>query len=158
MQPLALQQWQLETVSIDYTKTWYSFTDKWEKKARNNKVFTGFDVADRYYTLIVGANERRWRKVKKQLEVVADSLKILQIWQHNEQSNVTLYLYSHCGYKTLCRFQFSTTPVMFWFNNRDEISIKLALKRTAKYKWIQMYLQNRRLLFIFLPTHYTFST
>lgn len=50
-----------------------------QKKARNNKVFTGFDVADRYYTLIVGANERRWRKVKKQLEVVADSLKILQI-------------------------------------------------------------------------------
>ncbi|XP_013748301.2 photosynthetic NDH subunit of lumenal location 1, chloroplastic [Brassica napus] len=34
---------------------------------------------NRYYTLIVGANERRWRKVKKQLEVVADSLKILQI-------------------------------------------------------------------------------
>ncbi|KAL0862400.1 hypothetical protein Bca101_041518 [Brassica carinata] len=34
---------------------------------------------NRYYTLIVGANERRWRKVKKQLQVVADSLKILQI-------------------------------------------------------------------------------
>ncbi|XP_010509010.1 PREDICTED: photosynthetic NDH subunit of lumenal location 1, chloroplastic [Camelina sativa] len=34
---------------------------------------------NRYYTLIVGANERRWRKVKKQLQVVADSLKILEI-------------------------------------------------------------------------------
>ncbi|CAH8360042.1 unnamed protein product [Eruca vesicaria subsp. sativa] len=34
---------------------------------------------NRYYTLIVGANQRRWRKVKNQLQVVADSLKILQI-------------------------------------------------------------------------------
>ncbi|CAN8317293.1 unnamed protein product [Cochlearia groenlandica] len=34
---------------------------------------------NRYYTLIVGANERRWRKVKQQLQVVADSLKIFDI-------------------------------------------------------------------------------
>lgn len=45
----------------------------------DKSVWLIFDVAGRYYTLIVGANERRWRKVKKQLQVVADSLKILQI-------------------------------------------------------------------------------
>lgn len=34
----------------------------------------------RYYTLIVGANERRWRRVRNQLKVVADSFKMLDIW------------------------------------------------------------------------------
>ncbi|XP_073041993.1 photosynthetic NDH subunit of lumenal location 1, chloroplastic [Primulina eburnea] len=33
----------------------------------------------RYYTLIVGANERRWRRVRSQLKVVADSFKVLDI-------------------------------------------------------------------------------
>ncbi|KAI3470700.1 hypothetical protein Pfo_027363 [Paulownia fortunei] len=33
----------------------------------------------RYYTLIVGANERRWRKVRNKLKVVADSFKVLDI-------------------------------------------------------------------------------
>ncbi|OVA18272.1 Photosystem II PsbP [Macleaya cordata] len=33
----------------------------------------------RYYTLIVGANERRWRRVRNQLKVVADSFKVLDI-------------------------------------------------------------------------------
>ncbi|XP_071930071.1 photosynthetic NDH subunit of lumenal location 1, chloroplastic isoform X3 [Coffea arabica] len=33
----------------------------------------------RYYTLIVGANERRWRRVRNQLKVVADSFKLLDI-------------------------------------------------------------------------------
>ncbi|XP_042472743.1 photosynthetic NDH subunit of lumenal location 1, chloroplastic isoform X2 [Zingiber officinale] len=33
----------------------------------------------RYYTLVVGANERRWSRVRNQLKVVADSFKILDI-------------------------------------------------------------------------------
>ncbi|KAK6145323.1 hypothetical protein DH2020_022143 [Rehmannia glutinosa] len=33
----------------------------------------------RYYTLIVGANERRWRKFRNQLKVVADSFRVLDI-------------------------------------------------------------------------------
>ncbi|KAG8388739.1 hypothetical protein BUALT_Bualt02G0156600 [Buddleja alternifolia] len=33
----------------------------------------------RYYTLIVGANERRWRRYRNQLKVVADSFKVLDI-------------------------------------------------------------------------------
>ncbi|XP_071724436.1 photosynthetic NDH subunit of lumenal location 1, chloroplastic-like [Rutidosis leptorrhynchoides] len=33
----------------------------------------------RYYTLIVGANERRWRRYRNQLKVVADSFKMLDI-------------------------------------------------------------------------------
>lgn len=33
----------------------------------------------RYYTLIVGANERRWKRVRNQLKVVADSFKVLDI-------------------------------------------------------------------------------
>ncbi|GLT31388.1 hypothetical protein SLA2020_061300 [Shorea laevis] len=33
----------------------------------------------RYYTLIVGANERRWRRVRNTLKVVADSFRVLDI-------------------------------------------------------------------------------
>ncbi|EEF30411.1 Thylakoid lumenal 25.6 kDa protein, chloroplast precursor, putative [Ricinus communis] len=33
----------------------------------------------RYYTLIVGANERRWKRFRNQLKVVADSFKMLDI-------------------------------------------------------------------------------
>ncbi|GAA0171830.1 hypothetical protein LIER_25775 [Lithospermum erythrorhizon] len=33
----------------------------------------------RFYTLIVGANERRWRKVRNKMKVVADSFKVLDI-------------------------------------------------------------------------------
>ncbi|KAL7109012.1 hypothetical protein ACP275_06G149700 [Erythranthe tilingii] len=33
----------------------------------------------RYYTLIVGANERRWRKYRNQLKVVADSFKVFDM-------------------------------------------------------------------------------
>ncbi|XP_062092730.1 photosynthetic NDH subunit of lumenal location 1, chloroplastic [Humulus lupulus] len=33
----------------------------------------------RYYTLIVGANERRWRRVRNKLKVVADSFRVLDI-------------------------------------------------------------------------------
>ncbi|KAE8664439.1 Photosynthetic NDH subunit of lumenal location 1 [Hibiscus syriacus] len=33
----------------------------------------------RYYTLVVGALERRWRKVRNKLKVVADSFKVLDI-------------------------------------------------------------------------------
>ncbi|XP_015876970.1 photosynthetic NDH subunit of lumenal location 1, chloroplastic isoform X1 [Ziziphus jujuba] len=33
----------------------------------------------RYYTLIVGANERRWRRVRDKLKVVADSFRMLDI-------------------------------------------------------------------------------
>ncbi|RWW03485.1 hypothetical protein GW17_00033340 [Ensete ventricosum] len=33
----------------------------------------------RYYTLVVGANERRWTRLRNKLKVVADSFKILDI-------------------------------------------------------------------------------
>ncbi|KAL3828861.1 hypothetical protein ACJIZ3_017663 [Penstemon smallii] len=33
----------------------------------------------RYYTLIVGANERRWKRYRNQLKVVADSFKVFDI-------------------------------------------------------------------------------
>ncbi|KAL6123756.1 hypothetical protein ACLB2K_076274 [Fragaria x ananassa] len=33
----------------------------------------------RYYTLIVGANERRWKRYRNQLKIVADSFRILDI-------------------------------------------------------------------------------
>ncbi|KAK9186908.1 hypothetical protein WN944_018297 [Citrus x changshan-huyou] len=33
----------------------------------------------RYYTLIVGANERRWKRIRNKLKVVADSFRILDI-------------------------------------------------------------------------------
>lgn len=33
----------------------------------------------RYYTMIVGANERRWRRVRNKLKVVADSFRLLDI-------------------------------------------------------------------------------
>ncbi|KAG4998742.1 hypothetical protein JHK84_029787 [Glycine max] len=33
----------------------------------------------RYYTLIVGANERRWKRFRDQLKVVADSFRLLDI-------------------------------------------------------------------------------
>ena len=38
-----------------------------------------FFFTGRYYTLIVGANERRWRRVRDKLKVVADSFKVLDI-------------------------------------------------------------------------------
>lgn len=34
----------------------------------------------RYYTLIVAANERRWKRVRNKLKVVADSFQVLDIW------------------------------------------------------------------------------
>nr|GMC98243.1 photosynthetic NDH subunit of lumenal location 1, chloroplastic [Ipomoea batatas] len=33
----------------------------------------------RFYTLVVGANERRWRRIRNKLKVVADSFKLLDI-------------------------------------------------------------------------------
>lgn len=33
----------------------------------------------RYYTLIVGANERRWKRVRNKMKMVADSFKLLDI-------------------------------------------------------------------------------
>lgn len=38
-------------------------------------------LVGRYYTLVVAANERRWRRVRNQLKVVADSFKLLDIWE-----------------------------------------------------------------------------
>ncbi|KAK9096803.1 hypothetical protein Sjap_022300 [Stephania japonica] len=40
----------------------------------------GFGIAQgRYYTLIVGANERRWKRVRNKLKVVADSFRVFDI-------------------------------------------------------------------------------
>ncbi|KAL2549195.1 Photosynthetic NDH subunit of lumenalchloroplastic [Forsythia ovata] len=44
----------------------------------------------RYYTLIVGANERRWRRVRNKLKVVADSFKARSIQLSEEAQSLHL--------------------------------------------------------------------
>lgn len=38
-----------------------------------------FIPVGRYYTLTVAANERRWKRVRNKLKVVADSFQVLDI-------------------------------------------------------------------------------
>ncbi|KAL5711045.1 Photosynthetic NDH subunit of lumenal location 1 [Ranunculus cassubicifolius] len=61
-------------------KNYYTFEYDLESKNYARTAFATVAIANgRYYTLIVGANERRWRRVRDQLKVVADSFKVLDI-------------------------------------------------------------------------------
>ncbi|CAM8917177.1 unnamed protein product [Rhodiola kirilowii] len=58
------------------------YTVEFELSSRNFGRTSFVTVAignGRFYTLNVGANERRWRRVRNQLKVVADSFKVLDI-------------------------------------------------------------------------------
>ncbi|KAI4384461.1 hypothetical protein MLD38_002616 [Melastoma candidum] len=61
-------------------KNYYMF--EYELRSRNfaSTSFATIAVANgRFYTLVVAANERRWRRFRDQLKVVADSFKVLDI-------------------------------------------------------------------------------
>ncbi|GJT11327.1 photosynthetic NDH subunit of lumenal location 1, chloroplastic [Tanacetum coccineum] len=61
-------------------KTYYTFEYTLISPNFGRAAFATIAVGNgRYYTLIVGANERRWRRVRNQLKVVADSFKVLDI-------------------------------------------------------------------------------
>ncbi|KAF9596591.1 hypothetical protein IFM89_012714 [Coptis chinensis] len=61
-------------------KHYYTFEYDLESPNFARSAFATIVIANgRYYTLIVGANERRWRRVRDKLKVVADSFKVLDI-------------------------------------------------------------------------------
>ncbi|KAK2987783.1 hypothetical protein RJ640_030673 [Escallonia rubra] len=61
-------------------KNYYTFEYTLTSPNFSRAAFASIAVANgRYYTLIVGANERRWRRVRNKLKVVADSFKVLDI-------------------------------------------------------------------------------
>ncbi|KAM7499236.1 hypothetical protein LguiA_023650 [Lonicera macranthoides] len=61
-------------------KNYYTFEYALTSRNFSRAAFATIAVANgRYYTLIVGANERRWRRVRNQMKVVADSFKVLDI-------------------------------------------------------------------------------
>ncbi|KAK3028820.1 hypothetical protein RJ639_038647 [Escallonia herrerae] len=61
-------------------KNYYTFEYTLTSPNFSRAAFASVAVANgRYYTLIVGANERRWRRVRNKLKVVADSFKVLDI-------------------------------------------------------------------------------
>ncbi|KAK4284128.1 hypothetical protein QN277_001000 [Acacia crassicarpa] len=61
-------------------KNYYTFEYVLTSPNYSSASFATIGVGNgRYYTLIVGALERRWRRVRDQLKVVADSFKILDI-------------------------------------------------------------------------------
>ncbi|XP_058768821.1 photosynthetic NDH subunit of lumenal location 1, chloroplastic-like [Vicia villosa] len=58
------------------------YTVEFELASRNygSACFTVLAIGNgRSYTLVVGANERRWKKVRNQLKVVADSFRLIDI-------------------------------------------------------------------------------
>lgn len=70
---------EIQERSID-GKNYYTF--EYQLTSQNFSVvhFTTIAIANgRYYTLTVGANERRWRRVRNKLKVVADSFKVFDI-------------------------------------------------------------------------------
>ncbi|KAL8093363.1 photosynthetic NDH subunit of lumenal location 1, chloroplastic-like [Apium graveolens] len=61
-------------------KNYYTFEYTLTSRNFSRAAFATIAVANgRYYTLIVGANERRWRRVRDKLKVVADSFRVLDI-------------------------------------------------------------------------------
>lgn len=61
-------------------KNYYTFEYALTNRNFSRAAFATLGIGNgRYYTLIVGANERRWRRVRNQLKVVADSFKMLDI-------------------------------------------------------------------------------
>ncbi|CAL5210254.1 unnamed protein product [Lathyrus oleraceus] len=61
-------------------KHYYTFEYIIESRNYATASFTTLAIGNgRSYTLIVGANERRWKKVRNQLKVVADSFRLIDI-------------------------------------------------------------------------------
>ncbi|KAF8396732.1 hypothetical protein HHK36_018362 [Tetracentron sinense] len=61
-------------------KNYYTFEYELASPNFSRTAFATIAISNgRYYTLIVGANERRWRRVRNQLKVVADSFKVFDI-------------------------------------------------------------------------------
>ncbi|GAB4854854.1 hypothetical protein Ancab_023439 [Ancistrocladus abbreviatus] len=61
-------------------KNYYTFEYVLVSPNFSRTAFATIAIANgRFYTLIVGANERRWRRVRNKLKVVADSFKVLDI-------------------------------------------------------------------------------
>ncbi|XP_047326147.1 photosynthetic NDH subunit of lumenal location 1, chloroplastic [Impatiens glandulifera] len=61
-------------------KNYYTFEYALTSRNFSRAAFATIAIANgRYYTLIVGANERRWKKVRNTLKVVANSFKVLDI-------------------------------------------------------------------------------
>ncbi|KAJ4971094.1 hypothetical protein NE237_004193 [Protea cynaroides] len=61
-------------------KNYYSFEYELTSPNFSRTAFATIAIGNgKYYTLIVGANERRWKRVRNKLKVVADSFKVLDI-------------------------------------------------------------------------------
>ncbi|KAL0541003.1 hypothetical protein IC582_021030 [Cucumis melo] len=61
-------------------KNYYTFEYKLSSRAFSRTAFATIAIANgRYYTLVVGANDRRWRRYRDMLKVVADSFRVLDI-------------------------------------------------------------------------------
>ncbi|KAJ4719821.1 psbP-like protein 1, chloroplastic [Melia azedarach] len=61
-------------------KNYYTFEYVLTSPNYSSSSFATIAIANgRYYTLIVGANERRWKRVRNKLKVVADSFKVIDI-------------------------------------------------------------------------------
>lgn len=61
-------------------KNYWTFEYELTSSIFSRTAFATLGVGNgRYYTLVVGANERRWKRVRNKLKVVADSFKILDI-------------------------------------------------------------------------------
>ncbi|XP_021739618.1 photosynthetic NDH subunit of lumenal location 1, chloroplastic-like [Chenopodium quinoa] len=70
---------EIQERSVDGKNYW---TFEYQLTSPNFSVthFTTIAIANgRYYTLTVSANERRWRRVRNKLKVVADSFKVFEI-------------------------------------------------------------------------------
>ncbi|CAK9308777.1 unnamed protein product [Citrullus colocynthis] len=61
-------------------RNYYTFEYKLSSRAFSRTSFATIAIANgRYYTLVVGANDRRWRRYRDMLKVVADSFRVLDI-------------------------------------------------------------------------------
>ncbi|KAG8645093.1 photosynthetic NDH subunit of lumenal location 1, chloroplastic isoform X2 [Manihot esculenta] len=70
---------EMQERSID-GKNYYTFEYQLTSPNYSSTSFATIGIGNgRYYTLIVGANERRWKRVRNKLKVVADSFKMLDI-------------------------------------------------------------------------------
>ncbi|KAJ0979492.1 hypothetical protein J5N97_014966 [Dioscorea zingiberensis] len=61
-------------------KNYWTFEYQLESEAFARTAFATIAIGNgRYYTLVVGANERRWSRLRNRLKVVADSFKMIDI-------------------------------------------------------------------------------
>ncbi|KAK9163130.1 hypothetical protein Syun_004032 [Stephania yunnanensis] len=61
-------------------KNYYTFEYELKSPNFSRTAFATIAIANgRYYTLIVGANERRWKRIRSKLKLVADSFRVFDI-------------------------------------------------------------------------------